>query len=176
LAELSPAREPRLYLSGRYNLALFLVESGEPGQAEEILEVDADLYKRYPEPWLQLRLTGLRGKIAVTQGDFAAAEAAFLEMRDGFLQQGIGYDAAIVSMDLALLYLRQGRTAELKTLAKEMLPIFRAQDVHREAVAALVLFQEAAREEQVTAAFVRELAAYLDRARNDPSHRFRGES
>ena len=48
------------------------------------------------------------------------------------------YDAAIVSMDLALLYLRQRRTAELKTLAKEMLPIFRSQDVHREAVAALV--------------------------------------
>ena len=79
--------------------------------------------------------------------------AAFVQMRDGFLQEGLGYDAVIVSMDLALLYLRQGRTAELKTLAREMLPIFRSQDVHREAVAALVLFQEAIREEQITAAF-----------------------
>ncbi len=173
LAELSPEREPRLYVSGRYNLALFLVDSGEPEQAAEVLDADADLYKRYPESWLQLRLTGLRGKIAQARGDFAAAETAFLQMRDGFLQEGLGYDAAIVSMDLALLYLRQGRTAELKTLAREMLPIFRSQDVHREAVAALVLFQEAVREEQITAAFVREIAAYLDAARTDPTLRFR---
>lgn len=173
LDELSPEREPRLYMNGRYNLALFLVESGEPDQAAEVLDADADLYKRYPEPWVQLRLTGLRGKIAQARGDFAAAEAAFLRMREGFLQEGLGYDAAIVSMDLALLYLRQGRTAELKALAREMLPIFRSQDVHREAVAALVLFQEAVREEQVTAAFIRELASYLDAARTDPSLRFR---
>ncbi|MEA2562329.1 MAG: hypothetical protein QOH06_3833 [Acidobacteriota bacterium] len=94
-------------------------------------------------------------------------------MRDGFLQEGHGYDVAIVSMDLALLYLRQGRTAEMKALAREMLPIFHSQDVHREAVAALVLFQEAIREEQITAAFVREIAAYLDAARTDPILRFR---
>lgn len=138
-----------------------------------MLEEDADLAQRFPEPWLQLRITGLRGKIAAAQGDFSTAEAAFLAMREGFLQEESGYDAAIVSMDLALLYLRQGRTAELKALAKEMLPIFRSQDIHREAVAALVLFQEALLEEQVTAAFVRELAAYLDAARYDPSRRFR---
>jgi hypothetical protein len=78
LAELSSSREPRLYLSGRYNLALYLVDSGEPGQAEEILEIDASLYKRYQEPWVQLRLTGLRGKIAAARGGFATAEAAFL--------------------------------------------------------------------------------------------------
>ena len=174
LAELSPEREPRLYMSGRYNLALFLVESGDARQAAEVLEEDAELSQRFPEPWLQLRITGLRGKIAAAQGDFSTAEAAFLAMRAGFLQEESGYDAAIVSMDLALLYLRQGRTAELKALAKEMLPIFRSQDIHREAVAALVLFQEALLEEQVTAAFVRELAAYLDAARHDPSRRFRG--
>jgi tetratricopeptide (TPR) repeat protein len=114
LHELSPEREPRLYMNGRYNLALFLVESGEPEQAAEVLEADADLYKRYPEPWVQLRLTGLRGKIAQARGDFEDAEAAFLRMREGFLQEGLGFDAAIVSMDLALLYLRQGRMAELK--------------------------------------------------------------
>ena len=171
---LSPEREPWLYMNGRYNLALFLVESGNSRQAAEVLEADADLYKRYSEPWVQLRITGLRGKIAAAQGDFSTAEAAFLAMREGFLQEESGYDAAIVSMDLALLYLRQGRTAELKALAKEMLPIFRSQDIHREAVAALVLFQEALLEEQVTAAFVRELAAYLDAARHDPSRRFRG--
>jgi hypothetical protein len=47
-------------------------------------------------------------------------------------------------------------------------------NVHREAIAALVLFQEAVRKEHLTTAFIRELVAYLDMARNDPSIRFRG--
>ena len=34
-----------------------------------------------------------------------AAERAYVETRDGFVAQGIGYDAAIVSLDLAVLYL-----------------------------------------------------------------------
>jgi tetratricopeptide (TPR) repeat protein len=88
LAELSPMRETRLYLNGRYNLVLFLVEGGQLEEAREILEIDASLYIRYPEPWVQLRLTGLRGKIASARGDFATAETAFLEMRDGDRRRG----------------------------------------------------------------------------------------
>lgn len=34
------------------------------------------------------------------------AERAFLGTRQGFLDQGIGYDAALASLDLALVYLR----------------------------------------------------------------------
>src|SRR5688500_5754879 len=94
----------------------------------------------------------------------------FSRRRDGSPPK-IKHSRSCVRMDLALLYLRQGRPAELKTLAREMLPIFRSQDIHREAVAALVLFQEAVREEQITAAFVREIAAYLDAARTDPTLR-----
>lgn len=176
LEDLSPVREPRLYMNARYNLALYLLESGDTGQAAEVLENDADLHRQFPEHWVQLRLTWLRGRIAAARKDLASAEAAFSDARDGFLNLGIGYDAAMVSMDLAILYLRQGRDAELKTVASEMVPVFRTQDVHREALAALVLFLEAVREERVTTAFVRELTAYLGAARSDPSLRFRGKA
>ena len=50
-----------------------------------------------------------------------------------------------------------------------MVPIFSAQDVHREATAALLLFQDAARREAVT---VREVGAYLEAARGNPELRF----
>ena len=59
------------------------------------------------------------------------------------------------------------------TVAEEMFPLFEAQDVHREALAALRLFQEAARREEVTAELVQELAVYFRDARVDPSLRFR---
>lgn len=67
------------------------------------LALDEELYRRFPEPWVELRVTWLRGDIAAGQGDTAAAERAYRETRDGFVAQGIGYDAAMVSLDLALL-------------------------------------------------------------------------
>jgi hypothetical protein len=45
--------------------------------------------------------------------------------------------------------------------------------VHREAAAALMLFQDAVRTEQVTLGYVLELTRYLQRARLDPALQFR---
>ncbi len=173
LEEIPADTQPRLFLNGRHNLALYLIESGRYDEAADALDTDEDLYRRFPEPWTQLRLVWLRGKIAVGRGEAEVAERSLLEARDGFLGLGIGYDAAMVSLDLALVYLRQERNAEILRLAEEMFPIFEAQDVHREAIAALQLFQEAARRQEVTAELVRDLAVYFREARMDPSLRFR---
>lgn len=161
LALLGPASDPRLHLCGHYNLALQLKEAGRFEEAADLLEADEPLYRQFPEPWTQLRLLWLRGDIAVGRGDLAAAERAYLETRKGFIAQGIGYDAAVVSFDLAILYLRQGRRADVRRLAEEMIPLFKSQDVHREALAALTLFLEAAREDQLTVEMVLELSAAL---------------
>jgi len=48
-----------------------------------------------------------------------------------------------------------------------MLPIFQAQNVDRETFAAIRLFQEAARRQELTIEKVRELAAWLRRAVTD---------
>jgi hypothetical protein len=174
--KLPPDAEPRLYLCGRHNLGFYLTEAGEYTQAADLLAQDEDLYRQFPDAWTQLRRSWLRARIAAGLGDRATAETTFRTVRDGFLAQGIGYDAAMVSLELAGLFLRQGRTADVKRLAEEMIPIFEAQDVHREAAAALLLFQEAARQEAVTATMLRELTDYLRNARNDPSLRFREPS
>jgi tetratricopeptide (TPR) repeat protein len=165
LAKLPPDQEPRLYLSARHNLALYLAESGRYAKAASLVATDEDLYRQIPEPWLQLRLSWLRGKIAAGLGETAEAERLFRETRDGFVGQRNGYDAAMASLDLALLYLKEGRTADVLPLAEEMAALFEAQDVHREALGAVLLFQEAARREEVTAATVRELAGRLEAAR-----------
>ncbi|HEX4962842.1 MAG TPA: hypothetical protein VF173_18545 [Thermoanaerobaculia bacterium] len=173
LRGLTRNRESRLYLCARYNLARYLTEDGQHEAAADLLATDADLYREFPEPWTQLRLIWLRGKIAACRGESEEAERAFLEARDGFMVAGIGYDAAMVVVeDLALLYLQQGRTANVKRLAEEILPIFQSQDVHREALAALRLFQEAARQELLTVQTVREYVRYLREARTDSSLRF----
>ena len=55
-----------------------------------------------------------------------------------------------------------------------MREIFAAGDVHREAMAALVLFQEAARRETLTAELIEEMAVCLKQARRNPDLRFAG--
>ena len=47
---------------------------------------------------------------------------------------------SVASLDLAALYAAQGRTAEVRRLAEEMLPVFTSRRIHREALAALIVF------------------------------------
>ncbi len=168
LTFLSPESDPRLYLCARFNLAKFFVESGRFAEGGALLQADAPLYQQFANPWTVLRRLWLQGRIAVAAGLFAEAEQNFLDVRAGFVAEGIGYDAALVSLDLALLYLRQNRTAAVRELAEEMREIFTAGDIHREATAALVLFQEAARRETLTAELIEDMAVYLKRARGNP--------
>jgi tetratricopeptide (TPR) repeat protein len=170
---MNPKVDPRSYLCARHNLALFLAELGDYGTAAEILQEDATLYRKFPDLWTNLRQTWLKGKIAWGLGDLAEAERLLGEARNGFILQNIGYDAAMVSLDLALIYVQQRRTTELRQLADEMHKIFAAGDVHREAIAALLLFEDAVREERLTAENVEDLAGYLKRARGNPGLRFR---
>jgi tetratricopeptide (TPR) repeat protein len=167
-------QDPRFALCARHNLALCLCEAGEHAEAAEELRAHRGLYERFPDAWTQLRLGWLEGKIAAGLGDAASAEACFVAVRDGFLREGAGYDAEMVCLDLALLYARLGRTAELRQLAEAMHPVFEAGDVHREAIAALLLFQDSARRETLTVEVLEKLASYLRDAQSNPALRFSG--
>ena len=65
-----------------------------------------------------------------------------------------------------------GRRAEVKSLARELAAVFEAKGVHREALAALRLFYEAAEHEEATADLARRVLRYLFRARYDQGLRF----
>jgi hypothetical protein len=141
-----------------------LTESGQYREATAILEADEELHREFPEPWTQLRLVWLRGKIEAGRGDEVAAEKAFLAARAGFLGQRNAYDAAMVSLeDLAVLYLRQGRTAEVRQLAEEMVAVFQEQNLPDDALRALRLCAAAARREELTAVMARGYAAQIRR-------------
>lgn len=168
-----PEDDRRLYLCARHNLAFYLTEIGSYEEAAAVLAEEEDHYNEFPDAWTRLRLVWIFARIAAGTGNPIDAETGFIAARDGFVAEENGYDAAMVTMELVLLYLRQSRTADVKRAAEEMYPIFHAQDVHREALAALVLFQDAARREELTARKVRETAAYLREARGNPGLRFR---
>jgi S-adenosylmethionine/arginine decarboxylase-like enzyme len=53
-----------------------------------------------------------------------------------------------------------------------MLVIFRSNQIHREALAALSYLQQALEAERATVALIRRVATYLRRAETDPGLRF----
>lgn len=93
-------------------------------------------------------------------------------MRRYLLAKEIAYDFALVSLEVAVLHLEQGRTRLVQGLAREMLWIFETQKVHAEALAALTLFCHAAEEEAAGAEWTRSLIKYLYRAQHNPHLRF----
>ncbi|HSS79087.1 MAG TPA: hypothetical protein VLV54_20365, partial [Thermoanaerobaculia bacterium] len=75
------------------------------------------------------------------------------------------YEAALSSLDLAVIWLKAGRNAEVAQLAVGMKWIFEAKGIEREALAALRLFCEAAEREAATVELARRVIADLETAR-----------
>lgn len=164
LDRLPEGAEPRLRLAARHNRADFLCDLGRFAEAAELLEASRGLYEGFRDPWTRSRLAWLEGKIARGLGRDGEAEARLRAAREGFLAEGAAYDAALVSLELAGLYLDQGRTSDVLALARGMVETFRRLEVHREARAAAAIFARAAAAEAVTAELLHRLARELREA------------
>jgi tetratricopeptide (TPR) repeat protein len=173
---IDPVQEPRLILLVRHNLVHCLALSGRFLEAQRASREARPLYQSFPDARLQNRRLWVEGKIARGLSQLGRAESLFLAARDGFLAEGIPYETALVSLELALLYAEQRRTAELKRLAAEMVPIFASRQIHREALAALAVFQQAVAAERADVEVVAGVADYLQKARHAPELRFQGET
>jgi tetratricopeptide (TPR) repeat protein len=169
---IDPSREPRLLLIARHNLIDDLIETGQFMEAQKMLVRARPLYKRFPQPWFQNPRKWVEGKTARGLGQVDRAETLLLAARDGFLLTGAAYDTALVSFDLASLYAEQGRMAELRRLAEEMIPIFSSRQIHREALAALDYWRQAVNAEGAGAAVIAGIASFLKKARHNPELRF----
>ena len=167
------SREPRLELVAKHNLVKHLYQVGRYHQAQALLPETRSLHKRLGSQMDGVRFKWLEGTILRDSGDLEGAEAILDEVKQFFVDRRVAHDSALVSLDIAAIYFRQGRTAELKQLAAQMLTIFHALRIHREAIAALVLFQKAVEVERVTLGLMRDLAAYLKSSRSDPRLPFR---
>ena len=165
--------DPKEFLCSRLNHALYLAEAGDYDQAEDFLSYDEDLFKADGTEWMLLRRRWLEGRIALGREQWTRAERIFVQVRDRFDALNVGYDAALVSLDLAIVYSEQGRLEDLKRLTSDLVAAFRANQLHGEALAALTLLETAAARERASRKLLLDLARFLGLARNDPSHRFR---
>jgi tetratricopeptide (TPR) repeat protein len=158
-------RDPRLVLCLRHNLVCFLTAAGKSEEAAALIPEVKELALRLGNDLDLVRLRWAEGRVAFGSGLRGPAEQAFKEVQREFLERDMGYDAALVSLDLAILYAQEGCIPELKQLALDVLPVFSSREVHREAMAALLLFQHACEDERLTVELARQLASLLARER-----------
>jgi transcriptional regulator with XRE-family HTH domain/tetratricopeptide (TPR) repeat protein len=163
--------EPLLF-SIRHNLVAYLVVLGRHGEAARLLPEVRQLAIRLGNDLNLVRLRWLEARVSASMGQIEEAIAALRQVRGEFATRGIAYDTALATLELAVLLAEQGRAREVKDLARQMAFIFKAQGVHREALAALSMFRRAAEEETVTAELARSVLDFLQRARHDPALRF----
>jgi tetratricopeptide (TPR) repeat protein len=161
-------REPRLLWVHRFNWAVVLCQLGRYAEAAPRVAEARELAVALRNELDLVRVLWVEGRLAAGLGRRDEAIAALRQAREDFADRELAADAALVTLNLAVLLLEEGRTGEVRQLAGETLPIFGSLGLGEEAIAALAVFWRAAEQETATAELGRRLLAFLERARYDP--------
>lgn len=170
---LRPERDPRTFAVATHNAINCLNRAGYSIAARALVDAVHRMHERLGDVLSLLRLDWMAAEIDRDLGLTARAERELLAVREGFVERGMPYDAALVSLQLAEIYAGDQDPLRLERLAREMFPIFQSRALHRGALAALILFREAVAMRQADLRLIGELAAYLRNARRDHGLRFR---
>jgi transcriptional regulator with XRE-family HTH domain len=153
----------------RFNVADDLCQLKRYEEAAKLLPQVRELAVQQGNELDLLRVLWLSAKLAAGQGRMQEAVAGLEQVSRDFLEHDMPYDAALSSLDLAVLWLKAGRTAEVRGLAVAMGKIFNAKEIDREALAALRLFCDAARQEAATVELARQVIQEIEQVRRSVS-------
>jgi hypothetical protein len=168
-AAIDPLADPELYRIAHFNLLGILTQQEDYAAAAALFPAVAALLAEEPaESTHRLRLRWAEGLIARGFHRLDEAEETLLSVRHDFVCRQMGYDAALVSIDLGLLHLETGALKPLRRLAAELLPVFAAQDLSKEAFACLLLYQDACQSAKLTERLARELSRFMREDRRRP--------
>lgn len=172
LALIDRERDPRLAAIGRYGLLNALELCGEYREAGRLL-LESGLRAAFARDPLNLaRLRWLEGKIHAGLGKHWRAEQILVEVRESFLERDQRYDAALVGLDLAAVWLQQDKPDAVRDLVEEILRTFAALGIRGEGLKAVRSLRQACRRETATPALAQRVSGFLRRLEWQPQLRF----
>jgi tetratricopeptide (TPR) repeat protein len=124
----------------------------------------------------QLKIRWLQAQINAGLRKWESAEQGFSRVVEGFEQEGMGFHAAFASLELALVWMHQGRYKETQKLIPQVYEAFVSLGI-KEAYGAMMVLKEAFEKEMGTVELLEDVVEFLRRWYINPSERFvpRGE-
>lgn len=140
---LEKGRDSQLLAVATQALADALTDSGDYQRAGELLLESGFRQVFAAQPLGLLRLRWLEAKVHAGFGRLQRAEQILREVREEFLEKDLKYDAALIGLDLANVWLRQGKAEPVQGLAEEILATFESLEIRAEATKARLILKAA---------------------------------
>jgi tetratricopeptide (TPR) repeat protein len=167
LKQIDRHRDSDLVFLTLHNLLETTVDSEDFTVAWQLLQEMRPLYSVRAKRIDQIKQIWMEGRIAVALKKFSEAELALKQAKEEFEEEGLFYHAAGAGLELAAVWFRQGKTGWVKGIVGELIARFSRVRVQREALAALLVLQQALAQERASIELIEETYAAV--------HRFMGE-
>jgi len=122
---------------------------GQREEARETLGTAIALLSRFEGSSVRAHLRWLEGLVDLDEGEMASAKRAFYDAKKGLEIVGEAANAAVVSLDLAVVELKQGGVGSATRLVAEALPVLHSVQLEGEIVVSLKVLEESLVKERV---------------------------
>ena len=133
------------YCYVQHQLVLALCETERFAEAAALLPQARQLAEKMDQPMVRAQLQWIEGMIETSRGALDRSAGLILCAQSAFLEMGDFDTAALASLDLAVLYERQGRSKEAQVMLTQVIEALEAISLEGEALAALESLRRIAR-------------------------------
>jgi tetratricopeptide (TPR) repeat protein len=168
LKALGPDPQPFLALCAHLTMCISYMGLEEYEKAAGILPIARELSERTKSGFAAAHLRWVEGKVAEARSQAAVAIGHYRAARAQFLRLDETLQAAIVSLDLALLLSLCGQSVEVLTLAIETLPILAAAEYRSESLVAIKMLGDAIEARRLPEELLRDIRLHMTKIQREP--------